>query len=128
MIDHYLLMLSSIRTVDPYSCAGIGNNVQQCAVLTDDGLCERSLSVVISRVLGDVTGKLCHFDLLLQVSLETREEDFPLRRLQSVHKVGQRALIVCEVSTARGGEEDRDQWGLIPGDVISNCTASQTRQ
>ena len=66
---------------------------------THDGLVQRGLTVVISRVLRHVSCKLCHADLLRQVTLERRIQDLTLRRLQTVHHVRDGALqiVVAEV-------------------------------
>ena len=50
------------------------------------------------------TCQLRHLDLLLEIPLEAGEEHLPLRWLEAVHEVGQRALVVWrEEVTLLGG-------------------------
>ena len=64
-----------------------------------NGLVQRGLTVVVSRVLRHVSCELGHTDLVGQVPLESRIQDLALRRLQPVHHGGNRALqiVVREV-------------------------------
>ena len=64
-----------------------------------NGLVQRSLTVVIPRVLRHISRELGNADLLCQVTLERCIQDLPLRRLQTVHDVRDRPLqiVVAEV-------------------------------
>ena len=66
---------------------------------TDDGLIQRSLAVVVSSVLGHVSCKLGHSDLLSQITLEGCIEDLALRGLETIHYARDRALqiVVAEM-------------------------------
>jgi hypothetical protein len=83
---------------------------------------------MISRVLGDVACQLGDLDFLLQVSLETREEHFPLGGFQPVHEMGQRALIICESPNIGEIGSYSVKWGSdgvntqVEGDSFSNIT------
>ena len=61
---------------------------------TDDGGHQRSLTVMVGRMFSHRAGQLGHFDLLLVVSFDAREEHFPLSGLQTVHQTGNGALVV----------------------------------
>ena len=63
---------------------------------SNDGLGQGHFSMVVGRVLCDVTRKLCHLQFFLQISLETSVQDLPLSRLQSVDNVRNRPLIVSD--------------------------------
>ena len=66
---------------------------------------------MVGGVLGDVTAQLRHFDVGLELTLEAREENFALRRLETVHHAGNRAQQV--------GSREQNEL-LVDKFVVSN--------
>ena len=79
----------------------------------DDGAGKTDFTVVVARVLGNVTSKLCNLELLFQIALEARVEDLKkcsadeekeivhtisanlaLARLETVNKRGNGAHVI----------------------------------
>ena len=58
---------------------------------TDDGRLERGFSVVISGCFAHISRELGDLDLFVQVSLETRIQDFTLARFQAIVQGSDRA-------------------------------------
>mmetsp|Transcript_21683 Transcript_21683/g.35834 ORF Transcript_21683/g.35834 Transcript_21683/m.35834 type:complete len:372 (+) Transcript_21683:2019-3134(+) len=62
---------------------------------SNNGSCQGSLTVMVCRVFRDVTSQLSHLDFLLELALEARKQDLALRRLEAIHHVWNRTLVVC---------------------------------
>ena len=78
-----------------------GRGEQVDVVATDEGLghandgaLKRGLTVVVGRVLTDITGQLSHLNLALELPLEAGKQDLTLRGLESVEDVGDGTGIV----------------------------------
>jgi hypothetical protein len=60
----------------------------------DDGSVERHVTVMVSRVLSNVSSELSHLDLGLEFLLEAGVEHLALGRFESIHDVRNRTHIV----------------------------------
>ena len=66
---------------------------------TDDRIVQRLLTVMVTGMLGDIPRKLRNTNLILEIPLERRIQNLPLRDLETVHHIRNRTLqiVVREV-------------------------------